>query len=288
MKPAFFEPLQRSVEEGLERFFPAAIEEMPWLTEAMRHSLFAPGKRLRPILTLEVARVLGGGGEEALPAACAVEMIHTFSLVHDDLPALDDDDQRRGRPSCHRVYGEALAILAGDGLLAAAFRMVAHHISEAGVASRVQGQLAEATWRLIRGQVADIQWEGTPSTVGKVERIHQDKTASLLGCAARVGAIVARATEEEEEVFGRYGEALGQAFQIVDDLLDVTGVSGCLGKATGKDRLRGKITDPAVHGVEGSRERARVLVEEAKGYIVGYPEGERLGQLADYLVERCH
>ncbi len=286
MKPVFLEEMAQQVEEGLRLFLPPVDSLRPWLEESMRYSTFAPGKRIRPVLLLEVNRVLGGGVERALPAACALEMVHTFSLVHDDLPGMDDDDLRRGQATCHKVYGEGMAILAGDGLLAGAFLTLIGHLEGTDQVIRCQQELGEATMRLIRGQAADIRWSGSPPSSEKLEAIHRDKTACLLRCACRMGALVAGGSNEDVEQFGRYGEALGLAFQIVDDLLDLSGDRDSLGKTAGKDEKSQKITAPAVYGVEASRNRARDLVGQAKSLVAEYAESSGLKQLADYCLER--
>ncbi|MDP7035202.1 MAG: polyprenyl synthetase family protein [Planctomycetota bacterium] len=286
MKPVFLEEMGQQVEEALRRFLPPVDSLRPWLEESMRYSTFAPGKRIRPVLLLEVNRVLGGGLERALPAACALEMVHTFSLVHDDLPGMDDDDLRRGQATCHKVYGEGMAILAGDGLLVGAFLTLIRHLEGTDRVIRCQQELGEATMRLIRGQAADIRWSGSLPSSEKLEAIHRDKTACLLRCACRMGALVAGGSNEDVEQFGRYGEALGLAFQIVDDLLDLSGDRDSLGKTAGKDEKSQKITAPAVYGVEASRNRARELVGQAKTFVAGYAESRGLKQLAEYCLER--
>lgn len=257
------------------------------LPAAVEYSLAQGGKRLRPVLVLESCRVCGGPSERALPAAIAVECVHTFSLIHDDLPALDDDDLRRGRPTNHRVFGEAMALLAGDWLLAHAFAVLS--------ADGINGQLA-ADWvrtlsagalGMVVGQGADIAGEGRPADAELVEFIHLHKTARLLETCCRMGARAADAPAETVELLGRFGRCLGQAFQVVDDLLDRTGSTARLGKRAGKDADVSKQTYPAVFGVEESRLRARQLVESAVQALEPFgPRAERLHSLAQFVIMR--
>jgi geranylgeranyl diphosphate synthase type II len=244
------------------------------LGEAIRYALLAPGKRLRPQLVLMATEVCGGTIEAAMPAACAVEMVHAYSLVHDDLPAMDDDDLRRGRPTCHKVYGEAVAILAGDALLARAFEVLAKEVRPATIAAEccaVLGQAAGAT-ALVGGQAADLQMAETND--GKANRnlhelkaIHRRKTGALFTASMELGGLVADASSEQLTALVCFGRTLGLAFQITDDLLDVAGSQAKTGKRVAKDAECGKLTFPGLIGIDESRAQAKALVEEACGMI---------------------
>jgi geranylgeranyl diphosphate synthase type II len=259
------------------------------LMEAMRYSLEAGGKRLRPALVLLACRACGGNDATALPAAVAMECIHTFSLIHDDLPAMDNDDLRRGRPTNHRVFGEAVAILAGDGLLALAFESLTHCPTTPATVVAMVRELADATgWQgMIGGQVEDILGERARPDAARVDRIHALKTARLIEASCRLGALAAGADESWLAALGRYGQALGMAFQVVDDLLDVTATTAALGKGAGKDETREKQTYPRVFGLEASRARARDLVQDAKAALDIFGDrAEPLLELADFVVQR--
>ncbi|MFI5457829.1 MAG: polyprenyl synthetase family protein [Isosphaerales bacterium] len=300
----------RRVEEALRDYLPA-VDTAPGaacparLALAMRYSALGGGKRLRPVLCLMAAEACGGNGEAALPAACALEMVHTYSLIHDDLPAMDDDDLRRGRSTCHRAFDEATAILAGDGLLTLAFEVVAREVRPGAVALRCVAILAEAAGPsgMVAGQMADLQAEGrtelqihgrhgapaveTTGTLAALEAIHRRKTGALLRAPLRMGAVIAGAPESCIDALDRYGKAVGLAFQIVDDLLDVQGDEGKLGKRVGKDSELGKWTYPRFLGVDGSRRRARQLADEAVAELEPLgPRGQRLRDLALALLER--
>jgi geranylgeranyl diphosphate synthase type II len=250
------------------------------LAEAMRYSTLAGGKRLRPVLCLMAAEACGGTAEAALPAACAIELVHTYSLIHDDLPAMDDDDLRRGRPTCHKAFDEATAVLAGDGLLTLAFELVARHVTPAEAAVKCVQVLAEAAGPegMVGGQMADLQAEGrTDGTVAALEAIHRRKTGALLRAPLRMGGLIAGAPEPVLEALDAYGRAVGLAFQIVDDLLDVQGDEAKLGKRVNKDSGLGKWTYPAFLGVEGSRRKARQLADLAVAALA--PLGDRAAML---------
>lgn len=256
------------------------------LTEAVAYSLEAGGKRVRPILVVECARICGGSDEHARRAALAVECVHTFSLVHDDLPALDDDDLRRGVPTNHKVFGEALAVLAGDWLLAHAFALV-HEASTPRIATQMSMALADGVKAMIVGQAADIAGETRAPDAALVDHIHSHKTARLIEAACRMGALSAGAGEADTDDLGEYGRRLGLAFQIADDLLDLTGSAATAGKRVRKDADKSKQTYPAVHGVEASRQRAAREVESALACIERFgPRGVRLRELAQYAVAR--
>jgi geranylgeranyl diphosphate synthase type II len=257
----------------------------------MRYSLFAGGKRLRPILCLAAAEACRGKIGNALPLACALECIHTYSLVHDDLPSMDDDDFRRGRPTCHRVFGDGIAVLAGDALLTIAFEIV----STAKPTPRYDmsillGEIAVAagSQRLIAGQVADLEAEGRNVGRDQLRYIHENKTAAMLTSSVRLGAMSANADAKELRAITNFGRGLGLAFQVIDDILDVTQTSEILGKSAGKDIAAKKATYPAVIGLNKSRAEARLLTRNAHHAlsILGNGKAETLHALANYLLER--
>ena len=232
--------------------------------EAMRYSLFAGGKRLRPALVLAACEAVGGSREDAAPAACALEMIHTYSLIHDDLPAMDNDDLRRGRPTNHKVYGDAMAILAGDGLLTYAFEVLTHTRRTEAVAGIVRTiARASGTVGMVGGQVLDIEGEGKPATLQSVQAIHAWKTGALITASCEAGALSGGATQTEYEHLSTFGRKIGLAFQIVDDILDCTASPEALGKTPGKDAKVGKATYPAVMGLEKARIEADNLASQA-------------------------
>jgi geranylgeranyl diphosphate synthase type II len=303
----YLEGSLRRVEEALSGYLPEVLagegEACPArLAMAMRYSVLGGGKRLRPVLCLMAAEACGGEVEMALPAACALEMVHTYSLIHDDLPAMDDDDLRRGRSTCHRAFDEATAILAGDGLLTLAFEVVARDVKPQSAALQCVQILAEAAGPsgMVAGQMADLQAErrtenlglgrnGGPivETLAALESIHRLKTGALLRAPVRMGAVIAAAPESWVEALDRYGKSVGLAFQIVDDLLDVQGDETKLGKRVGKDSEMGKWTYPRFLGVDGSRRRARQLADEAVAALDPFgPRGDRLKDLALALLER--
>ncbi len=269
------------------------------LARALRYSLLGGGKRLRPLLCLMAAEACGTDAERAMPAACALEMVHTYSLVHDDLPAMDDDDLRRGRPTCHREFDEATAILCGDGLLTLAFEVVARGVRPAQAAAECVAILAAAAGPsgMVAGQMADLQAEGRSAdldqgsppaaTLEALEAIHRRKTGALLRAPLRMGGVIAQASREWLDALDHYGQAVGLAFQIVDDLLDVEGDEAKLGKRVGKDHELGKWTYPRFLGVSGSRQRAADLADQARLALAPLGDrGQALGDLALALVER--
>ncbi len=278
------------IDRALDRFLPRATVKPRTIHTAMRYSLFAGGKRLRPALTLAAAEACGGTAEHALPAACAVECIHTYSLIHDDLPCMDDDDLRRGRPTSHKVYGEGLAVLAGDALLTIAFEILA----QARETARYQmptliRELASASgsqW-LIGGQVADLEGEGKKLRGADLKYIHCCKTAALLTASIRLGAMSANATPARLAALTTFGQCLGLAFQVIDDILDVTQTTEKLGKTAGKDVAATKATYPAIFGLDRSRAEARHLTLAA--HLALKPLGKNgatLRAFADYLLAR--
>jgi geranylgeranyl diphosphate synthase type II len=285
----------RRVDEALRGYLPEVSDDPAALcparlAAAMRYSVLGGGKRLRPLLCLLAAEACGAEPEAALPAACALELVHTYSLIHDDLPAMDDDDLRRGRPTCHKAFDEATAILAGDALLTLAFEIVARHTRPAGAALGCVGVLAEAAGAagMVGGQMADLQAEGrSDGTLEALEAIHRRKTGALLRAALQMGAIVAGASAACRAALDSYGRAVGLTFQIVDDLLDVQGDEAKVGKRVRKDCELGKWTYPGFLGVAGSRQHARQLADEAVAALEPLgPGAERLRSLALDLLER--
>ncbi len=286
------------VDEALDRYtdFPQRADPLhracpAELRDAMRYALLAPGKRLRPLVVLLAAEACGGSPRQALPAACAVEMIHAYSLIHDDLPAMDDDDLRRGRPTCHKVYGEALAILAGDALQALAFEVLAREVSPPEAAARccaVLGQAAGPT-ALVGGQADDLAAEALAgphersdtSRQDRLQAIHARKTAALFAASAVLGGICAGAGEPQVRALEVFGHQLGMAFQILDDLLDVAGNESHVGKRLGKDAVQGKLTYPAVLGVDRSRQDAASRIQQARQAL------HRVAAKADSLEALC-
>ena len=281
---------QHLVDAELDRLTPPETTPPATIHRAMRYSLFAGGKRIRPVLCLEAARTVAGEVEGAVTAACPLELIHTYSLIHDDLPALDNDDYRRGKLTNHKVFGDAMAILAGDALLTLAFQVLAELPAPADRKVRLMAELATASGTvggMIGGQVADLEGEGKPPDAALLESIHRAKTGALLRASLRMGAIYAGATDAQYAALSCYGEHIGLAFQIVDDILDVEESSEALGKTAGKDAAQHKITFPAVYGLEVSLTMAEA--ECARAHQVLEPFGERaarLHELADLIVRR--
>jgi geranylgeranyl diphosphate synthase type II len=259
----------------------------------MRYSVLAGGKRLRPILVIAGAELVGASPSSVMPTACALEMIHTYSLIHDDLPAMDDDDYRRGRLTNHKVFGDAIAILAGDALLTLAFQLVAQNAALTGMDAKVVcdavAEIAEAagTAGMVGGQVVDIESEGKTITAEALEYIHIHKTAALLRASLSAGARLGGADAAALAAIGEAGQNLGLAFQIVDDILDVEGSLETLGKTAGSDERKQKVTYPALHGIEASRREARRLIERTKSRLgVFGARSAPLCALADFVVER--
>jgi geranylgeranyl diphosphate synthase type II len=283
---------RQQVDSYLERCF-GVSPPTDRLHAAMRYSVFAGGKRLRPILALAACEAVGGKRADVLPFACGIELIHTYSLIHDDLPAMDDDDLRRGKPTSHKVFGEALAILAGDALLTDAFRVM----TEAALAARrgktalrVIAEVAAATGSrgMVGGQAADIQAESVPTDLPTVEFIHVRKTGELIRVAIRAGALLGGARPKQLQKLTRYGDFLGLAFQVADDILDEEGGSRATGKAVGQDRARHKATFPAVMGLAAAKERARDLLQRALEELDDLDRrAEPLRQIAQMIVGRA-
>ncbi len=288
---AYLADSKNLVDQYLEKLLPAETVEPPTIHKAMRYSVFAGGKRVRPILVLASGETLGGNRSVLLQLGAAIEVMHTYSLIHDDLPALDNDDLRRGRPTCHKVFGEAMAILAGDALLTRCYQILAQLPGVSDTTRiRIIGEVAGATGTvqgMIGGQVVDLESEGKPVTQENLEYIHHSKTGALLTACVRCGALAAVASDEELEVLTGFGSKIGLVFQIIDDILDITSSSEELGKTAGKDVKVAKATYPALYGLEGSREKARELAESAIEDIAVFGEhAESLRCLANYFVQR--
>ena len=282
---------QKCVDDTLDRWVPPETENPSIIHRAMRYSLFAGGKRVRPLLAIASAEAVSDAPVGVESAACVLELIHTYSLIHDDLPALDNDDLRRGRPTCHKVFGDAMAILAGDALLTLAFEVLAK-LEDLDAERRIAlvRELAVASGTvggMIGGQVNDLEGEGKFPTAQLLDSIHRAKTGALLRASVRMGAIYAGADADSLDALTRFGEHIGLAFQIVDDVLDVEQSSEALGKTAGKDAQQNKITFPAVYGIERSREMAEE--ERVSAHLALQPfddRGMRLRELADFIVQR--
>jgi geranylgeranyl diphosphate synthase type II len=286
---ASVESLRQLVDTELDRLTRYGPDCPAVLKEAIRHSLLSPGKRLRPMLVLMAARACGQQDNTALSAACAVEMIHTYSLIHDDLPAMDDDDLRRGVPTCHRLFGEANAILAGDALLAHAFEVLAGSDAPAETVARCCRELASAAGAasLVGGQADDLAGEDEEPCLDRLEAIHHRKTGAMFRVALRLGAIIGGGSDEQITSLETYGSKLGLAFQVTDDLLDKQGDEEQVGKRTGKDAVRGKLTFPGMLGEAESRRRASALIEEACQALAGFDDAvEPLVSLARFVLDR--
>lgn len=278
-----------AVDAALERFLPAETLPPETLHKAMRYSVFAGGKRLRPVLVIAGAEAVGGTALQVMPTACAMELIHTYSLVHDDLPAMDNDDFRRGAPTNHKVFGEAMAILAGDALLTLAFRLVADNAGESTALRDVVVDIADAAGHqgMVAGQVADLEAEGRRVGADVVDYIHAHKTGALIRTSLRIGAMLCGADPIQLRALSVAGADLGLAFQIVDDILDVVASSEELGKTAGKDQIQQKATYPAIHGIEASRARAAFLIRDAeKALRVLGPRAEPIRALGRFILER--
>jgi len=282
------------VDAALEQYLPREEERPQSIHKAMRYSIFAGGKRVRPVLMLAACEAVGGRIDKAMPAACAMEMIHTYSLIHDDLPAMDDDDFRRGRPTNHKVFGEAIAILAGDGLLTEAFKLMSDPRFAGGIDPaarlRVIHEIATSagTYGMVGGQVVDMESEGKPDMdLPTVQYIHTHKTGALIKASVVAGALLGGADQQQLAAILRYGEAAGLAFQIADDILDIEGTTEEIGKDAGSDEARGKATYPAVMGLAAAKQEAQAMMDEAM--LALEPLGaaaEPLREIARYIVER--
>lgn len=278
----------KMVDDRLDVLLPALTEQPKELVDAMRYSCLSPGKRIRPVLVLASSTAVGGTYEDAIDAACAVEMVHSFSLIHDDLPAIDNDDLRRGSPTCHIVYGEAVAILAGDALFALAFEVLSNTKStttQALESIKILSKCAGVNG-LVSGETIDILSEGKPVTAETLELIHQRKTGSLIAASCEIGALMGGGSNAQRATLRTYGEKIGLAFQIADDVLNEIGDATKIGKSVGSDAERGKATYPQFYGVEASKRKALDLADEAINLIRGVPNEEFLESLARYSVER--
>ncbi|MGB7621730.1 MAG: polyprenyl synthetase family protein [Terriglobia bacterium] len=292
--PGFLIERSRQIDEALDRLLPAADQMPASIHQAMRYSIFAGGKRLRPALCLEAGRLSAAEEPELLPVACALEMLHTYSLVHDDLPALDNDDLRRGQPTVHKKFSEAIAILAGDALLTRAFQVLSgvdgtHPYSERRLTAMREIACAIGTVNgMIGGQVADLEAEGEKVSAELLHYIHSSKTGALIRASLRAGAVMGNASETRIRALTAYGTRIGLAFQIVDDILDRVSSAEVLGKTPGKDRSKRKATYPAMFGLEESRRRARELMDEALRALREFgPEADHLRELGRFFVERA-
>jgi len=292
---AYLKERKQWVDEAIDRYLPGEEQSPEDLFKAMRYSLFAGGKRIRPILCLAAAEAVSQTDHPGslLPVACALEYIHTYSLIHDDLPAMDNDDYRRGNPTSHKVFGEALAILAGDALLTEAFQLMTGRDLQAGTAPevllRVVQEIATAAgaFGMVGGQVDDVQAEGKPGDLDTLHRIHTRKTGAMIVVSLRAGALLAGGTEQELSALTNYGHRIGLVFQIADDILNVAGDRTLLGKDTGSDAVRGKMTFPLLLGLETSRQKALSLVEEAVNDLEVFDNrATPLRLLARYFVDR--
>jgi geranylgeranyl diphosphate synthase type II len=286
---AYMKERADAVDAALERVLPAETLRPETLHKAMRYSVFAGGKRLRPLLVIAGAEAVGGTASQVMPTACAMELIHTYSLVHDDLPAMDNDDFRRGAPTNHKVFGEAMAILAGDALLTLAFRLVADNAGESRALRDVVLDIADAAGHggMVAGQVADLEAEGRRVGAEVVDYIHAHKTGALIRTSLRVGAMLCGADAAQVRALSVAGADLGLAFQIVDDILDVVASSEELGKTAGKDQIQQKATYPAIHGIEASRARAAFLIRDAEEALrVLGPRAEPIRALGRFILER--
>ena len=281
---------QELIDRALDRFLPKENTRPATIHRAMRYSLFAGGKRLRPILCLAAAETCNGKIDNALPLACAMECIHTYSLVHDDLPSMDNDDFRRGRPTCHKVFGDGIAVLAGDALLTIAFEIVsrAKPTRRYNMATLLREvAIAAGSQKLIAGQVADLEAEGKNADRVQLRYIHENKTAAMLTTSVRLGAMSANANPKQLAAITKFGRALGLAFQVIDDILDVTQTSEKLGKSAGKDIAAKKATYPAVIGLDQSRAEAKRLTRKAHTALsIFNRRAHTLHALANYLLER--
>jgi geranylgeranyl diphosphate synthase type II len=290
--PGFLAAERQRIDGALERLLPATDAWPVRLHEAMRYAVFGGGKRVRPVLVRAACRAAGGDPDRVLEAACALEFVHTYSLIHDDLPALDDDTLRRGRPTVHVAYGEALAILAGDALLTEAFAVLAAFPS----GEEFSGRRAEAcrlvadaigSRGMVGGQVEDLEATGEAPDAGRLDRIHRAKTGALIGAAVELGALHAGVAGPRRLAFGTFGQRLGLLFQIADDILDVTGSAESLGKSPGKDAAAGKLTYPAVFGLDATNRELETLAERLTREAEGFEgTGGTLGAMVSYVARR--
>ena len=272
------------INTALNKLLPPETAQPPTIHKAMRYSIFAGGKRIRPVLTLAACAAVGGKTAAAMPLACAVECIHTYSLIHDDLPCMDDDDLRRGRPTSHKVYGEGIAVLAGDALLTQAFLLAAQkadYVKELAIAAGSLG--------LIAGQVQDLENESRSATLAEVKTTHRNKTGALINASIRLGAMAGHATPAQLKRLTKYGDDLGLAFQVIDDILDATSTKEIMGKSVRADEKNKKSTFPKLLGIEKSRAYAAELIADAHKQLAGFGKpAEPLRAIADFFLTRTH
>lgn len=283
MLEKYLESKRKIIEKALGNYLPAPKQKPKILSQALRYAVLGGGKRLRPILVLASAEQVNGRTAKAVPAACAIELLHAFSLIHDDLPCIDNDDLRRGRPTLHKIYGEGIAVLAGDALMALAFQLLAQTGS-----LQVLSEVAQAIGRqgMIGGQIADLEAEGKKINLSQLEFIHKNKTAALIKASIRAGAILGGADSKKLKILSNYGEKIGLAFQIIDDILNVEGKEEKIGKKVGSDNLKKKATYPKIVGLVNSKIMAQKLTQEAQASLKNLPNGKILQELAEYLLSR--
>lgn len=290
---SYLKKQQKLIDQNILKYLPAENEYPQIMAKAMRYSLLIGAKRIRPILVLEAARLTGGQIRAAMPTAVALELIHTYSLIHDDLPAMDNDDLRRGQPTSHKVFGEALAILAGDCLMTRAYEIIARHTDQKLVPAKnilkVIAEIGQATgfYGMVGGQAVDLASEDKKISGQTLKYIHEHKTASLIVCALRAGAILAASSERALKALGSYGQHLGLAFQIVDDILDVEGESQKMGKLPGQDQKKRKATYPAIWGLNEAKKMAAAEAQKAEYVLEIFgARGKVLKQLVNFVVYR--
>lgn len=284
------ERLSAPIDAALKRYAWSKADAPARLLEAMSYSLFAGGKRLRPMLVLAACEAVGGKLAKAMPVASAFEMIHTYSLIHDDLPAMDNDDLRRGRPTCHKAFDEATAILAGDGMLTYAFEVILRHVRPAPVAASVVLELAQGAGieGMVGGQMADLEGEGKTLSMERLVYIHRRKTGALITAAVVCGGLIGGAPKSQLKRLRAFGREIGLAFQVVDDILDITSTAEQLGKSPGKDKAANKQTYPALMGLDKAKDHARELISRACRQIRGLKRPEALTTIAHYFVARTY
>jgi len=289
----YLENKRKEIDKALDSFLPEPEGLSAPLFEAMRYSVMAGGKRLRPILVLAASHAVGGSSSVSMPAACALEFIHTYSLIHDDLPAMDDDDLRRGRPTCHKVFGEAMAILAGDGLLTFAFEILAREAVKERENSEKVSQVililarAAGIKGMVVGQAVDVLMENKEVNGSQLAFIHQHKTGALIKASVEIGGLLGGADQNQLGALSSYGDGLGLAFQIVDDLLDIEGDQEVIGKPVGSDLEKNKATYPALFGIEESRAQAHEYIHSAISALASFDEkAEPLRAIANYVIQR--
>ncbi len=289
----YLEDRKTLVEEALKKFMPEPSGLAGDVISAMNYSLFAGGKRIRPILCIAGAEAVGGSSDDVLPVACAIELIHSYSLIHDDLPAMDNDDLRRGKPTNHKVFGEAVALLAGDGLLTLAFNLMAGYgvdkkVEKTALLRVIELISSAAGYKgMVGGQVVDISYEGKDPEPAVVEYIHTHKTGAMIAASVTAGTILAGGSEEESKSINRYGQQVGLAFQIADDILNIEGDSRAMGKEIGSDKVRGKITYPSVFGITESKTIQKRLIKQAIESLNRFDKrAEPLRELARYIINR--